>query len=88
MSRPVVQIDVGNSKPDYCNMCICNCIYRYQRARPIIVDPGLYDSKKSGVYWVKEKRSVPASFKLFTGNGSSFKWIQLSLTFCIPFPPL
>lgn len=43
-------------------------ICRHQRARPIIIDPGLYHSKKSGVFWAKEKRSLPASFKLFTGN--------------------
>ena len=49
---------------DFCN-CICGV--RHQRARPIIIDPGLYHSKKSGVYWAKEKRSVPSSFKLFTG---------------------
>lgn len=40
---------------------------RNQRARPIVIDPGLYHSKKSGVFWAKEKRSLPASFKLFTG---------------------
>ncbi|XP_028794536.1 beta-glucuronosyltransferase GlcAT14C-like isoform X2 [Neltuma alba] len=54
----------------------------YQRARPIIVDPGLYHSKKSGVYWAKEKRSVPASFKLFTGSA----WVALTkqfLEFCV-----
>ncbi|KAE9447799.1 hypothetical protein C3L33_20297, partial [Rhododendron williamsianum] len=37
----------------------------FQRGRPIIVDPGLYHSKKSGVFGAKEKRSLPASFKLF-----------------------
>ncbi|KAG9444930.1 hypothetical protein H6P81_016270 [Aristolochia fimbriata] len=54
----------------------------YQRARPIIVDPGLYDTKKSGVFWTKEKRSMPASFKLFTGSA----WMVLTrqfLEFCI-----
>ncbi|KAL8557174.1 hypothetical protein ACS0TY_004576 [Phlomoides rotata] len=53
-----------------------------QRARPIIIDPGLYHSKKSGVFWAKEKRSLPASFKLFTGSA----WVVLSrpfLEFCI-----
>ncbi|KAI4354455.1 hypothetical protein L6164_003315 [Bauhinia variegata] len=49
----------------------------YQRARPIIVDPGLYHSNKSGVYWAKEKRSVPASFKLFTGSA----WVVLTKSF-------
>lgn len=54
----------------------------HQRARPIIIDPGLYHSKKSGVYWAKEKRSVPSSFKLFTGS----PWIVLTksfLEFCV-----
>ncbi|KAK7255871.1 hypothetical protein RIF29_29296 [Crotalaria pallida] len=54
----------------------------YQRAKPIIIDPGLYHSKKSGVYWAKEKRSVPASFKLFTGSA----WVVLTksfLEFCV-----
>ncbi|XP_051130720.1 beta-glucuronosyltransferase GlcAT14C [Andrographis paniculata] len=54
----------------------------HQRARPIIIDPGLYHSKKSGVFWAKEKRSLPASFKLFTGS----EWVVLSrpfLEFCI-----
>ncbi|KAI3473216.1 hypothetical protein Pfo_030508 [Paulownia fortunei] len=52
------------------------------RARPIIIDPGLYHSKKSGVFWAKEKRLLPASFKLFTGSA----WVGLSrsfLEFCI-----
>ncbi|KAI4356455.1 hypothetical protein L6164_000477 [Bauhinia variegata] len=54
----------------------------YQRAKPIILDPGLYHSKKSGVYWAKEKRSVPSSFKLFTGSA----WVVLTksfLEFCV-----
>lgn len=45
-------------------------VCRHQRARPIIIDPGLYHSKKSGVFWAKEKRPLPASFKLFTGYTS------------------
>ncbi|XP_020234252.1 beta-glucuronosyltransferase GlcAT14C isoform X2 [Cajanus cajan] len=54
----------------------------HQRARPIIIDTGLYHSKKSGVYWAKEKRSVPSSFKLFTGS----PWVVLTksfLEFCV-----
>ena len=54
---------------------------RYQRARPIIIDPGLYHSKKSGVFWAKEKRVMPASFKLFMGNVFSFV-LDCQLTFC------
>ncbi|KAL6507984.1 hypothetical protein OROGR_024179 [Orobanche gracilis] len=41
----------------------------HQRAGPIIIDPGLYHSKKSSVFWAKEKRSLPVSFKLFTARG-------------------
>ncbi|KAL9236044.1 hypothetical protein vseg_010753 [Gypsophila vaccaria] len=53
-----------------------------QRARPIIVDPGLYHEGKSGVFWAKEKRSLPSSFKLFSGS----EWVVLTrsfLDFCI-----
>lgn len=42
-------------------------IYRFQRAKPIIIDPGLYMSKKADVFWVTQRRSVPTAFKLFTG---------------------
>ncbi|XP_028550248.1 beta-glucuronosyltransferase GlcAT14B isoform X3 [Dendrobium catenatum] len=40
----------------------------HQRARPIIVDPGLYGSDKTEVFWAKDKRSLPSSFKLFVGS--------------------
>lgn len=49
----------------------------HQRARPIIIDPGLYHMKKSGVFWAKEKRSMPSSFKLFTGS----EWVVLTKSF-------
>jgi len=45
-------------------MCLC----RYQRAKPVIIDPGLYSLQKSDVFWITEKRSVPTAFKLFTGK--------------------
>lgn len=45
----------------------CNFDIRYQRARPIIIDPALYHSRVSSVYYAKEKRSLPSSIKLFTG---------------------
>ncbi|KAJ8643127.1 hypothetical protein MRB53_004875 [Persea americana] len=54
----------------------------YQRAKPVIIDPGLYNTKKSDVYWVTEKRSVPSAFRLFTGSA----WMMLSrpfIEFCI-----
>ncbi|KAF7143392.1 hypothetical protein RHSIM_Rhsim05G0191100 [Rhododendron simsii] len=49
----------------------------FQRGRPIIVDPGLYHSKKSGVFGAKERRSLPASFTLFMGS----EWVVLSRSF-------
>jgi hypothetical protein len=48
------------------NMSLC----RYQRAKPVIIDPGLYSLQKSDVFWITEKRSVPTAFKLFTGKYS------------------
>ncbi|XP_031495238.1 beta-glucuronosyltransferase GlcAT14B [Nymphaea colorata] len=53
-----------------------------QRAKPIIVDPGLYLSKKSEVFWTSQHRPLPTAFKLFTGSA----WVMLSrsfLEFCI-----
>ncbi|CDP10400.1 unnamed protein product [Coffea canephora] len=49
----------------------------YQRAKPVIIDPGLYSLKKSDVFWVTQKRSVPTAFKLFTGSA----WMMLSRPF-------
>lgn len=34
----------------------------------MIVDPGLYGSKNTDVFWVKERRAIPSSFKLFLGK--------------------
>lgn len=48
-----------------------------QIARPIIIDPGLYHMKKSSVFYAKEKRSMPASFKLFMGSA----WVMLTRSF-------
>ncbi|XP_050381182.1 beta-glucuronosyltransferase GlcAT14C-like [Argentina anserina] len=53
-----------------------------QRARPIIIDPGLYHNKKSGVFWAKERRSLPASFKLFMGS-TGMMLTRSFLEFCI-----
>ncbi|KAL0681064.1 hypothetical protein Bca4012_047911 [Brassica carinata] len=47
------------------------------RAKPIIIDPGLYMSKKADVFWVSQKRSMPTAFKLFTGSA----WMMLSRPF-------
>ncbi|KAM0933316.1 putative glycosyl transferase, family 14, beta-glucuronosyltransferase GlcAT14A/B/C [Dioscorea sansibarensis] len=54
----------------------------YQRAKPVIIDPGLYSLHKSDVFWATEKRSVPTSFKLFTGSA----WMMLThqfIEFCL-----
>nr|GMC72841.1 beta-glucuronosyltransferase GlcAT14A-like [Ipomoea batatas] len=48
-----------------------------QRARPIVVDPGLYLSKKSDLSTTSQRRSLPTSFKLFTGSA----WVILSRSF-------
>uniref|UniRef100_A0A5B6YK48 Putative xylosyltransferase 1-like n=1 Tax=Davidia involucrata TaxID=16924 RepID=A0A5B6YK48_DAVIN len=53
-----------------------------QRAKPVIIDPGLYSLQKSDVFWVSEKRSVPTAYKLFTGSA----WMMLSrpfMEFCL-----
>jgi hypothetical protein len=43
-------------------------LFRFQRAKPVIIDPGLYMKKKADVFWIPQRRSVPTAFKLFTGN--------------------
>ncbi|GMG98613.1 hypothetical protein Nepgr_000453 [Nepenthes gracilis] len=48
-----------------------------QRARPIVVDPGLYLSKKSDLAVTTQRRSLPTSFKLFTGSA----WVILTRSF-------
>lgn len=53
-----------------------------QRAKPIIIDPGLYLSKKSDLAITTQRRSLPTAFKLFTGSA----WVMLSrqfLEYCI-----
>ncbi|PKU74858.1 hypothetical protein MA16_Dca005049 [Dendrobium catenatum] len=52
------------------------------RARPLILDPGLYKTAKSDVLWMMQKRELPNAFKLFTGSA----WMALSrefVEFCI-----
>ncbi|XP_048134227.1 beta-glucuronosyltransferase GlcAT14B-like isoform X2 [Rhodamnia argentea] len=49
----------------------------YQRARPVMIDPGLYSVQKSDVFWVSEKRKVPSAYRLFTGSA----WMMLSRPF-------
>ncbi|XP_057955212.1 beta-glucuronosyltransferase GlcAT14A-like [Malania oleifera] len=48
-----------------------------QRAKPIIIDPGLYLNKKSDIFWTTQRRSIPTSFKLFTGSA----WMMLTRSF-------
>ncbi|KAL3647143.1 hypothetical protein CASFOL_008111 [Castilleja foliolosa] len=48
-----------------------------QRAKPIIIDPGLYLSKKSDISWTTQRRSLTTSFKLFTGSA----WVILTRSF-------
>lgn len=48
-----------------------------QRAKPLIIDPGLYSNKKSDVFWVTQRRDLPTAFKLFTGSA----WMMLSREF-------
>ncbi|XP_051146541.1 beta-glucuronosyltransferase GlcAT14A-like [Andrographis paniculata] len=47
------------------------------RAMPLIIDPGLYQSTKSDIFWVSPRRNLPTSFKLFTGSA----WMMLSRAF-------
>ncbi|KAL5730075.1 hypothetical protein ACHQM5_002947 [Ranunculus cassubicifolius] len=49
----------------------------WKLARAIIIDPGLYLSKKTDVYWTTQRRSLPTSFTLFTGSA----WIVLTRSF-------
>uniref|UniRef100_A0A1J3DST7 Xylosyltransferase 2 n=3 Tax=Noccaea caerulescens TaxID=107243 RepID=A0A1J3DST7_NOCCA len=48
-----------------------------KRAKPLIIDPGLYSTKKSDVFWVTPRRTMPTAFKLFTGSA----WMVLSRSF-------
>ncbi|KAJ4721338.1 beta-glucuronosyltransferase GlcAT14B-like [Melia azedarach] len=48
-----------------------------KRAKPIIIDPGLYSLNKSEIWWVIKQRTLPSSFKLYTGSA----WTILSRSF-------
>ncbi|KAL5997667.1 Beta-glucuronosyltransferase GlcAT14A [Asimina triloba] len=48
-----------------------------KRAKPIIIDPGLYMSTKSDIVWLTQTRELPTAFKLFTGSA----WMALSRAF-------
>ncbi|CAN6987848.1 unnamed protein product [Brassica rapa subsp. trilocularis] len=48
-----------------------------QRAKPLIIDPALYSTNKSDIFWVTPSRTMPTAFKLFTGSA----WMVLSRSF-------
>ncbi|KAL3636883.1 hypothetical protein CASFOL_019182 [Castilleja foliolosa] len=48
-----------------------------QRAMPLIVDPGLYQTTKADIFYVKPNRQLPKAFKLFAGSA----WMILSRAF-------
>ncbi|KAJ1409134.1 Glycosyl transferase, family 14 [Sesbania bispinosa] len=48
-----------------------------KRGKPMIIDPGLYSLNKSEIWWVIKQRSLPTSFKLYTGSA----WTILSRSF-------
>ncbi|XP_060187302.1 beta-glucuronosyltransferase GlcAT14A [Lycium barbarum] len=48
-----------------------------QRAKPIIIDPGLYLNKKSDLATTSQRRSLPTAFTLFTGSA----WVVLTRSF-------
>ncbi|KAK9138111.1 hypothetical protein Sjap_008705 [Stephania japonica] len=53
-----------------------------RRLKPIVVDPGLYLSENSDVFYGTQKRLLPSAFRLFTGSASAIlsrKFIE----FCI-----
>lgn len=42
-------------------------VYRSRRLKPIIVDPGLYLSQKTEMFYAAQKRVLPNAYRLFTG---------------------
>ncbi|MED6170917.1 hypothetical protein PIB30_035788 [Stylosanthes scabra] len=48
-----------------------------KRGKPMIIDPGLYSLNKSEIWWVIKQRTLPTSFKLYTGSA----WTILSRSF-------
>nr|XP_043620809.1 beta-glucuronosyltransferase GlcAT14A [Erigeron canadensis] len=48
-----------------------------KRGKPIMIDPGLYSSNKSEIWWVIKQRALPTAFKLYTGSA----WTILSRSF-------
>ncbi|KAH9613268.1 hypothetical protein KSS87_021212 [Heliosperma pusillum] len=53
-----------------------------RRMKPIIVDPGLYLSEKTGMFYATQKRDLPTAYQIFSGSPTSVlnrKFIE----FCI-----
>ncbi|XP_071721315.1 beta-glucuronosyltransferase GlcAT14A [Rutidosis leptorrhynchoides] len=48
-----------------------------KRGKPIMIDPALYSSNKSEIWWVIKQRTLPTAFKLYTGSA----WTILSRSF-------
>ncbi|EEF28830.1 beta-glucuronosyltransferase GlcAT14B [Ricinus communis] len=48
-----------------------------KRAMPLIVDPGLYSTTKTDIYWATPRRALPTAFRLFTGSA----WMVLTRSF-------
>lgn len=43
-------------------------LYRSKKFKPIIVDPGLYLSEGTEMFFATQKREYPKAFRLFTGK--------------------
>ncbi|KAF7035711.1 hypothetical protein CFC21_046529 [Triticum aestivum] len=48
-----------------------------QRGQPLIVDPGLYASKKQDIFYASGRRELPTAFRLYTGSA----WVALTRDF-------
>lgn len=46
------------------------CLFRSRQIRPIVVDPGLYLSSRTDIFYATQKRELPNAYKLFTGSSS------------------
>ncbi|MCO5552775.1 hypothetical protein L7F22_036216 [Adiantum nelumboides] len=62
----------------------------FQRAKPLIIDPGLFMNKKSDVFWITQRRPLPKAFTLFIGDhwlwllfGHAFYSVKLEVDFGI-----
>ncbi|KAH9306021.1 hypothetical protein KI387_010425, partial [Taxus chinensis] len=43
----------------------------YQRGKPIVIDPGLYLSRKSEILYASQKREMPDAYKAMRKDGLS-----------------